>query len=444
MNRPFAAANRDAAAGRLMVIELNEFDPEFLTRMAQKFGLRNIAGAMALRHSKTETADRVEHHGLDPWVQWVGVHTGKPTSEHGVKRLGATKSQRDPQVWHSIAANGYSWGVWGAMNAPLGNANGCQFFMPDPWSFDETAYPASLNDLLALPRYAATNYLEMDRSKAMVSCLKLIRFFAPPSHWPLIAKFAWPATQAIAKNGPNVHTLATLLDYLSVLAFVKLRAKYRPDFSLIFLNHIAHLQHQFWTKSERPHREMELGLKMCDAMLGLLLKDRNAVEGLILMNGLRQKNVAGEGFHVYRQINPQAAVEALGIERGHVEQCMTHDAHIMFQNAADADHAERILNQCLLSDGNRAFFVEREGPVRVFYQLSFEHLVHVDTMLICGNYAKPFYEVFALVCERTGAHVPEGDIFTAGVEMPSHLQNHEVFYKAMSLFPKVQPEIIAA
>ena len=51
------------------------------------------------------------------------------------------------------------------MNAPLGSVKECCFFMPDPWSFDEVAFPKYLNDLLALPRYAARNYLDIDRKQ---------------------------------------------------------------------------------------------------------------------------------------------------------------------------------------------------------------------------------------------------------------------------------------
>ena len=46
--------------------------------------------------------------------------------------------------------------------------------------------------------------------------------------------------------GLNVHTLTTLLDFLSTLYFIELRKKYKTNFNIIFLNHIAHIQHQFW------------------------------------------------------------------------------------------------------------------------------------------------------------------------------------------------------
>src|SRR4051812_41049796 len=105
---------------RLLIVELNEFDPQYLATMADRMGLRNIARALSFRHSTTTTVDQMEHQGLDPWVQWVGVHSGQPTEEHGIRRLGATQIQKSPQVWHAVAKLGYSWGVWGVMNAPMG------------------------------------------------------------------------------------------------------------------------------------------------------------------------------------------------------------------------------------------------------------------------------------------------------------------------------------
>lgn len=437
------------ACSRLLVVELNEFDPNYLSTMAKSMGLTNLARVLSYPHASTTTSDRIEHQGLDPWVQWVGIHCGKPTDTHGIRRLGATRIQTSPQIWHAVANEGRTWGVWGVMNAPMGNPKGGCFFMPDPWSFEEEASPSYLNDLLALPRYAATNYLEIDYKKAFAAALRLVRFFAPPSHWPLLARFGLIGSKAAISTGPNVHTFTTLLDYLSVLCFIKLRREYRPDLSMIFLNHIAHLQHQFWTVGAQPHPEMKLGLQLSDAMIGLLLADRAKDEAFVLMNGLKQANVAGQGFFVYRQRNPQSAVEAIGVTGGRVEQCMTHDATIMFADSKDADRAFDLLERCQLSDGHKAFFVERQDSNRVFYQLAFEHDVGRDTSIVCGNYSQPFYDVFQLVCERTGAHVPEGDIFHDGIAVPERTQNHEFYnhvlnyFRAAAASPRPAPGVAA-
>jgi hypothetical protein len=420
---------------RLLLIELNEFDPSYLQQMAGVMKLTHVRRLLELKHARTTTSDLVEHQGLDPWVQWVGVHSGKSSQQHRINRLGATQVQTFPQVWNAIADRGYSWGVWGVMNAPRGPESGGQFFMPDPWSFEERAHPKQLNDLLALPRYAATNYLHMDYRAACVALLRFARFFAPPAHWHLLARFTAKALRGAILAGVNVHTFATLLDYLSVLYFVRLRSAGKPDLSIIFLNLIAHLQHQFWKHGDRPHPEMKLGLQVLDAMLGMLFLSRCKNESIVVMNGLKQENVAGQGFHVYRQINPQAVIEALGIRRGKVEQCMTHDAHILFKDATDADLAEHQLRRCMLSDGHSAFYVEREGPTRVFYQLAFQHDVGTETRLVCDSHSRPFFEAFRLICIRTGAHIPDGDVFFDGIPLPSEMANHEIFDHVLAYFP---------
>ena len=97
---------RDASTGqsaRLLLIELNEFNPQFLALMAEQLKLLNTAKIFSMCKAETSTADLVEHQGLDPWVQWVGVHCGKPTTERGIRRLGATRTQTFRQIWHLLA-----------------------------------------------------------------------------------------------------------------------------------------------------------------------------------------------------------------------------------------------------------------------------------------------------------------------------------------------------
>ena len=420
-------SNADYRSPKLLVVELNEFNPALLREASARMPLPNLMKIIGMRHAQTTTRDEVEHQGLDPWVQWVGVHTGRPTSEHGIRRLGVTSAQAHPQIWQVVGERGFKWGVWGAMNAPMGSARGCQFFMPDPWSYEEKAYPDYLNDLLALPRYAATNYLEINRKHAFAAALKLARFFLPPDRWLLAAKAAGRLAKACAAAGANVHTFTTLFDYISVLYFTQLRRKNAPDFSLIFLNHIAHLQHQFWVEGDELDPNMALGLRLADEMMGLLLQSRTEGEGLIVVNGMRQLKVAGKGFHVYRQRNPQRAIEGLGVIGGRAEQCMTHDAHIIFDEDAAAERAEEILRSCKLSDGHDAFFVERESARHIFYQLAFDHQVSDDAFITGARGRLRFGDLFELICERTGAHEQGGDVFFDGVFVPDELHNHELF-----------------
>ena len=417
------------SAQRILQIELNEFDPDFLRRAARALSLRNVARVLDYTHTTTTTHDRVEHQGLDPWVQWVNVHTGEASGAHGVRRLGDTRvqlSRGHRQIWQHVADSGGRFAVWGAMNAPLGGTDGCEAFMPDPWCYEETAHPAPLNDLLALPRYMSRNYLDTDRGEFLRGFGRFVRYYLPPARWGRALRFSAFAVPSMLRYGAGLHTLTTLLDWLSALEFAAVRRRARPDYSLIFLNHIAHLQHQFWENGDFAHPQMQLGLKTCDRILGLLLDTCMEGEAVVVLNGLRQTNVTRQGQFVYRQINPESCYQRL--LPGHdvaVEPCMTNDATLSFGSSAQADAAQAALEAVRLDGARPLLFVERLSPLRVFAQLDIHDAVPDGAEVRWAGGACAFSELFELICERTGAHVPDGDVFADGLVFPAHMYNHE-------------------
>jgi hypothetical protein len=415
-----------SVATRLLQIEINEFSVDLLKHGAEKLNLARVKQLLSLPRVGLKTDDLIEHQGLDPWVQWPSVHMGAPSSRHGVKRLGDTKNQSLPQIWTSLGEAGLTWAAWGVMNAPAGDLARCAFFMPDPWSFEEDAHPSELNDLLAYPRYMSKNYIAPNAA-GNSSLLRTLAYLARPSNVLHSARLSAGVARALAGPGVTIHSLATLLDLLGVSIFVDLKRRHDPNFSVIFINTIAHLQHHFWHASGAMHKEMEFGLRILDEMLDLLFSSAADDEAILVVNGLCQTNVEGQGFFVYRQLEPASVLAALGVQNGIVEQCMTHDAHIIFDSIADAENAIRVLDDARLSDGTKAFFVERLNPLRVFYQINFEHDVPSDTSLIVGERHEPFYKLFAKVCERTGAHVPRGDLFYKGISVPGEMHNHQLF-----------------
>ena len=87
---------------RLLIIELNEFNEELLFKGAKTYNLKNITNFLGLKNSQTLSLDEIEHHGLDPWVQWGRIHSGLPFSKHHIARLGDTKRQVNKQIWNKI------------------------------------------------------------------------------------------------------------------------------------------------------------------------------------------------------------------------------------------------------------------------------------------------------------------------------------------------------
>ncbi len=413
---------------KMLIIELNEFCPEFLKDTSKKLNLKNLEKIFNFKHTLTYTNEKKEFHGLDPWVQWVGIHNGVPLSKHGVKRLGIKSNKSSNQIWNTLSKRkNISWVVTGVMNSNLGNKEGCISFFPDPWSSHENAYPKELNNLLELSRYVAKNYLSLNYYQLLKKSLKTLKFFLRRENLNLSRIMFLKVFQSFFSPGINIHTLTTLLDYLLVLYFCRERSKRNPDFSIIFLNHIAHLQHHFWLESPYVHPQMEHGLKICDEIFEKLLKSiTDDKEKILIINALKQKRSGLDGIQVYRQIDPKNVLNKLNIRDVIIEQNMTNDGNLIFKTKAKADKAYQIISKCHLNTGEKLFYVERISKFRIFMQLDLNHIIKEETVIISDGNVIPFYELFSNL-SRTGSHIPEGDIFSKNIKIPEKIENHEIY-----------------
>lgn len=413
----------------MLVVELNEFDPVFLEKYAIKLELKNILYFLSLNYTETFTKEETEHHGLDPWVQWVSIHSGLPFSKHKIARLGQTKTQKNKQIWNKLGDNyNLKWGVWGVMNAPCGSKKGRCFFVPDPWSFDEIAYPYILNQFISLPKYIAKNYLSPEISEIIKYFLKTAIFMAKNIFSRLSIKIFKYFLKGMFITGINIHSLTTLLDYINCLYFIKYKKKYNPNFSIIFLNHIAHLQHHFWNKQNKLHNQMKFGLIICNAILGELKNNTYKNESLLLLNGLKQKNVFGQGLYVYRQKNPKKLINQFISFKCSVNQNMTNDGTLKFDETKSADRAEKLLKEIKLKlNKSRLFYIERLSSNQLFYQIDIYDLINENEKILFNKKEINFFEHIELIAERTGAHIPTGDIFYKNIEIPNRIENHKIF-----------------
>ncbi len=424
----------------MLIIELNEFDPNYLKKVSKKLNLEHLDKIFKLKHSVTVTDEKEECQGLDPWVQWVGIHSGKPFREHKVCRLSETKKQNFKQIWNIFGENkNYSCGIWGVMNAPCNSKKGIKFFVPDPWSFDESAVPINLNDFLSLPRYMAKNYLSTNFPKFIEETCKMFKFIFINRGKGKTRKFLKMLFKSFFISGINIHTLSTLLDFLSTLYFIELKDKFNTNFNIIFLNHIAHIQHQFWDEPDKNiSKHMRLALIICNEIIGMLIKSIKKDEELMIINGLRQEIVKGEGYFIYRQKDPISFFKLFGVKSIDTEQNMTNDGVLIFDNKENRDEATKILNNLSLkSNQKKIFYLEVLDNNRLFYQFDLKSKVNIDEIIFFNDKSFRFFDLIECICERTGAHIQKGDIFYKGFTLPGKIYNHEIYnYLSSSLTKK--------
>lgn len=413
---------------RLTLIGLNEFSVDLLARGASELKLKHIAHLLSMKSATTTTDDMVEHRGLDPWVQWVSVHTGVPSSVHGVTHLGDTPSTLAiSQIWETLSNAGISSGIWGAMNAAREGAAHCDFFLPDPWTFSEIAYPDALGDLLALPRYYSKNYLDVSKGQFLACAMRLIKFILGSGAIFDLLREIPLVFGGVFRNGVNNALLFSLFDLFSVVFFVKYKKRYRPQFSLVFLNSIAHLQHHRWGK-EKLSKDAVFGLRVIDRVLGIIFAAREQGEAVITMNALTQKNIVGEKPRIcYRQINPERFLSTVKIPFRSVEQLMTNDAHVFFHSEGERDAAAQAFETVTLC-GKPLFHVEKNGldPNKLFYQVDFWDELSGRESVAVNGVEIDYFDHFEAIVARTGAHVRAGNVYYEGLELPAQLYNHEI------------------
>lgn len=77
-----AAKSGEDPRPSLLLLELNEVNEELLASAARELGLANLQHILGLARTETFTKDTYESNYLEPWVQWVSIHTGLPSSCH--------------------------------------------------------------------------------------------------------------------------------------------------------------------------------------------------------------------------------------------------------------------------------------------------------------------------------------------------------------------------
>ena len=101
---------------KVLLVEFNELTPALMDRFIAEGRLPNFARMR--RESLVYTTHAEEREpDLEPWIQWVTVHSGLPYREHRVFHLGQGHDLTARRVWDVGAAPGPRQPVSGSIKA---------------------------------------------------------------------------------------------------------------------------------------------------------------------------------------------------------------------------------------------------------------------------------------------------------------------------------------
>ena len=295
-----------------------------------------------------------------------------------------------------------------------------KFFIPDPWNFSQPIIPSRMSYFISLAKYYATNYNNLNFIKLLLNFFKLIIFISINLDTFFKFKVIKNIILIIKTFKFDSSGLFLLNDYFSVLSYIKLKKKYNTSFNIIFLNSLAHFQHQFWT--DQNSIKTKCFFYILDEIFSQLIFVK---EKYLIANALTQEKINKGDYIIYRQIDPDAFLKKFNIKFKNIQQNMTNETRIYFENKSDFTKALETLNM-IVFDNQKLLKINYDNKLdEIFIKINIHSKIK-NKEFIFQNKVINCDDILTSI-ERTGSHSPKGNIITNLKLKDKTIQNHKIF-----------------
>jgi len=417
----------------LIFWELNEINFDYVFSYIKTGRLPNWERFIN-KYGYTETTSEQEYELLEPWIQWPTIRTGLEFGEHKIFRLGDIIDSNVSQHWEILEKKGFTVAALSPINASNKTYNS-PFWIPDPWvdtKISGSKSYAKLSD--------AINQSVNDNSKESITLKTYITLFIY-----LIKSFRFTSFNSYITNLIGVlkkqhWSKAIIFEKLLSDVFIKLYKTHSPNFSVIFSNAGAHIQHHYFfnsefysgqeknpnwyiSKSKDPILEI---LELYDNFLADLMKFKNV--RLIIATGLRQIPYQNKVYY-WRLKNHERFLRMLGIKFLKVEPRMTRDFHVAFANSVLAKECYSTLKAIKTLKGDQIFETVEINGDKVFASLTYSKSINENFSI--ENNGKTYHNFendVVFVAIKNGHHDPKGYYFdTSKKNMNSKIHVKKLF-----------------
>lgn len=347
---------------------------------------------------------------LEPWIQWPTVRTGMTYKEHNIFRLGDIKKSKIKQHWEILESHGYSVAAISPINAS-NNTKKSPFWIPDPWVDTKISGKGFILRIAKAIKQAVNDNSQAKlEHSTIISIIEAMLTKTQLNSWPqyISSLFGVLKKQHWSK--------AIILDRLLADVFIFLWNKHKPDFSVLFLNSGAHIQHHYmcnampytgnaknpnWYIKESQDPLLEL-LEVYDVILKDLMKLKNT--RLMIATGLEQVPYESPSFY-WRLKNHNDFLLKIGVKFSRVQPRMTRDFLIEFDNPKDIPNAINILSQIKSKDGEYIFKKIDNRGNDLFVTLTYNKNIDKDFDILLDNKQyKDFNNDVVFVAIKNGHH----------------------------------------
>jgi hypothetical protein len=403
---------------KLILIELNEINFDYVKDYIKNYNLQNFS--KLLEGKLTETTSEKEYEELEPWIQWVSAHTGKELAEHNVFRLGDVVNSDVEQIFEKVESKGYKVGCISPMNTS-NKLNKASYFIPDPWTLTKSDNSFWCKKLTGVIQQVVNDNAQSKVSikslfLLLAGILRFARFKNYPSYLKLtlfVLKKPWSKAMFLDLFLHDVHW--TLLK------------KTKPNFSTLFINAGAHIQHHYlfnakpynnrdkvknpdWYISPNDDPLLDL-LKLYDNIIGEYLSSDYDV---IIATGLTQIPFTHEKYY-WRIKNHSDFLKKLNINFESVAPRMTRDFLVEFSSDNDALIAEKQLSKVKSVNDDVCLFEEIDNrKTSLFVTLTYPNKLNKAFEISHEAQKLDIKSDLAFVAIKNGMHSPKGYLYLKG------------------------------
>jgi hypothetical protein len=437
-----------ASAPSVCMVEFNELCPTLMGQWTAAGKLPNFRRLREESEVYTTLTDE-QPPDLEPWIQWVNVHSGLPLQQHGIHNLGDGGRLQVPNVWDILSAAGFRVWVCGSMNAHYRpGLNGA--FLPDPWATGVEPFPRALSPYFTLVREFV---MEHTRDRTPVGARTLagfLKFMATLG--TSVETIAAVARQLLTERVKGERwKRATLLDQIQFEVFRAYYRRIRPHFSTFFSNSTAHYQHLYWRNMDperfevRPSAEEQaeyrdailFGYQAMDRLLGRILDLVGPQTTVLFCTALSQQPClqyeAQGGKRFYRPKDPAAFLRLAGVRPESASPVMSEELHLAFARREEAEAAAERLRTFRV-DGRLLMRADvRDGTVvtgcRIFEPVPEETTIDFADGAPPKRFFDLFYQVDAM---KSGMHHRDGMLWIRTPGTPPRVHEETASLQAIA------------
>ena len=391
---------------------------------------------------------------MDPWVQWVSIHTGICSDVHKTYRIGQKLNFKIKQIWEVLAKKNITSTIWGAFNGNLRSKKKIDLFFPDPWSFTQKTHPSSFNEYLKLPRYYAQSYPSPDKFKLIRYSFIFFKKLLFSSNFFYLSKNFLILIYFFIKSNFKSFNLYFFLDLVSILIVKNSLINKKSDFVIFAINSFAHYQHNFWDEKKYEY----IYFWYLNEMIKILNTIALSYNSIIISNGFSQKKIEAE--YVLRPKKMNKLLNTLNIDFKSVQSNMTSGATIFFKNTKNKIDAINKLKNITIFDYPLFEIQDYKDKNVIFYklQLVLKKKIKSFNAINSKNYKSYFYEpnnkknksnslnkkflddIFQnlIFMKCTSKHKPDGLLFFDGLlsfpKTKKKILNHDIFHYIIRYF----------